>query len=120
MQYKGGDFSRRTTSTDPLETSPAMAKQEYSKHQKSVISGYYRNMDTIMLGKLAELVSELFLAETDKKRDRLWDRAYKAMVNLKVPPAIIEHIMAKEDVQILAKNLEEWQTGKMGKTKAKR
>lgn len=102
---------------DPLETTPSVATQEYSKHQKSIISGYYRNMDSIMLGKLAELVSELFLAETDKKRDRLWDRAYKAMVNLKVPPAIIEHITAKEDVQILAKNLKEWQSGKMGKTK---
>ncbi len=60
------------------------------------------------MGKLSELVSELYLADTDTKRDQLWERAQKAMVNLKIPPAIISHIMTKKDVKILAKNLNEW------------
>jgi hypothetical protein len=30
------------------------------------------------------------------------------MVKLKVRPAMIEHIMQKEDVEILAKNLQDW------------
>jgi hypothetical protein len=30
------------------------------------------------------------------------------MLRLKVKPAIIEHIMNKKDVVILAKNLEDW------------
>lgn len=85
-----------------------MTKKEYSPYQQSVISGYYNNLDTIMLGKLSELVSELYVAETQAKRDRLWDRAHKAMVKLKVPSAIIGHIMQKKDVQILAKNLQDW------------
>jgi len=85
-----------------------MAKNEYSKYQKEVISGYYDNLDTIMLQKLSELVTELYLADTQAKQDRLWQRAYKAMVKLKVPPAIIEHIMGKKDVEILAKNLQDW------------
>jgi hypothetical protein len=85
-----------------------MAKKEYSQYQKTVISGYYNNLDTIMLGKLSELVSELYLADTQAKRDRLWDRAHKAMLNLKIPPPIIDHIMQKKDVQILAKNLQDW------------
>lgn len=85
-----------------------MAKKEYSQYQKSVISGYYNNLDTIMLQKLGELVSELYIAETQTKRDRLWDRVHKAMVKLKIPPAIIDHIMQKQDVQILAKNLQDW------------
>ena len=89
-----------------------MAKQEYSQYQKDVISNYYNNLDTIMLGKLSELVSELYLADTQKKRDRLWDRARKAMIKLKVPPVIIDHIMQKKDVQILAKNLQDWQARK--------
>jgi hypothetical protein len=89
-----------------------MAKKEYSQYQKSVISGYYNNLDTIMLGKLGELVTELFLADTKTKKDRLWDRVHKAMVKLKVPPAIIDHIMEKKDVEILAKNLQDWQVGK--------
>ena len=101
-------------------TSKCMAKTDYSPYQKSVISGYYNNLDTIMLGKLSELVSELYLAETQvrpgtagaAKRDRLWDRAHKAMVKLKIPPAILDHIMQKKDVQILAKNLQDWLTHK--------
>jgi len=86
-----------------------MAKNDYSEYQKTVISGYYRNLDTIMLGKLSELVSELYLAETQTKQTRLWERVHKAMIKLKIPPAIIDHIMAKKDVQILAKNLQDWQ-----------
>jgi hypothetical protein len=85
-----------------------MAKQEYSKYQKDVISNYYGNLDAIMLGKLSELVSELYLADTDTKRDRLWQRAQKAMANLKIPGPIIDHIIAKKDVKILAKNLNDW------------
>jgi hypothetical protein len=85
-----------------------MAKREYSQFQKSVINNYYGNLDSIMLGKLGELVSELYLAETDAKRDRLWERVHKAMLNLKIPPAIISHIMAKKDVKILAQNLNDW------------
>jgi len=89
-----------------------MTNKEYSQYQKSVISGYYDNLDTIMLQKLSELVTELYLADTKVKSDRLWQRAQKAMIKLKVPPAIIDHIMEKRDVEILAKNLQDWQGGK--------
>ncbi len=107
-----------------------MAKNEYSEYQKKVFSGYYDNLDTIMLQKLSELVTELYIADatlrssllrrsgcegrtlrstsTQTKKDRLWQRAYKAMLNLKIPPAIIDHIMNKKDVVILAKNLQDW------------
>jgi hypothetical protein len=85
-----------------------MATREYSEYQKKVFSDYYNNLDTIMLQKLSELVTELYLADSQAKKDRLWQRAYKAMVNIKVPPAIIDHIMQKKDVEILAKNLKDW------------
>jgi hypothetical protein len=85
-----------------------MAKNERSAYQKEVISKYYENLDTIMLGKLGELVTELYLADTPAKKQRLWQRVHKAMVKLKIPPAIIEHIMQKRDVEILAKNLQDW------------
>jgi hypothetical protein len=85
-----------------------MAKNERSAYQNEVISRYYENLDTIMLGKLGELVTELYLAETPAKQERLWQRAHKAMEKLKIPPAIIDHIMQKRDVEILAKNLQDW------------
>lgn len=83
-----------------------------SEYQKSVIKGYYDNLDTILLTKLGELVSELYLADTDVKKQRLWQRAKKAMVQLKIKPAIVDHIMEKQDVEILAKNLQDWQKEK--------
>ena len=93
-----------------------MAAREYSEYQKGVISSYYANLDAIMLQKLSELVSELYVADTDKKKERLWQRVGKAMAKLKIPPAIAGHIMDKRDVQILAKNLEDWLSGKIRRT----
>jgi len=85
-----------------------MAKNEYSEYQKAVISDYYNNLNSIMLQKISELVTELYLADTQAKKERLWQRAHKAMIKLKVPPAIIDHIMNKKDVEVLAKNLKDW------------
>jgi hypothetical protein len=85
-----------------------MAKQEYSKYQQEVISQYYKNLDSIMLQKLSELVSDLYLADSPEKLDKLWDRVHKSMLKLKIPPAIISHIMQKRSVEILAKNLQDW------------
>lgn len=90
-----------------------MAK-DHSKYQQGVINRYYDNLDTIMLQKLQELITELYLAQNTPKEDKLWDRAQKAMEKLEVKPAIIAHIMQKRQVEILAKNLEGWlrKTGK--------
>jgi hypothetical protein len=85
-----------------------MAKKEYSKYQQDVISGYYNNLDAIMLAKLQELVTELYLADSTVKQKRLWDRAHKAMVKLKIKPAIVEHIMKTQSTTVLAKNVEDW------------
>jgi hypothetical protein len=92
-----------------------MAKNANSKYQDGVVSRYYEHRDTIMLQKLGELVTELYLADTATKQDRLWQRAQQAMKNLKVPPAIIDHIMGKRDIEILAKNLQDWLTVKKKK-----
>jgi hypothetical protein len=86
-----------------------MSKKQLSTYQQGVIKNYYANIDTISLQRLGELVTELYLADSDKKKERLWQRVHKAMGKLKIRPAIIEHIMQKRDVQILAKNLQDWQ-----------
>ena len=85
------------------------------KYQARVISRYYDNLDTIMLQKLGELVTALYLADTVARQNQLWQRAHKAMVKLKVPPAIIDHIMEKRSVEILAKNLQDWLNNKKKK-----
>lgn len=85
-----------------------MARQNYTPHQQGIISGYYKNLDTIMLAKLQELVTELYLADTLAKRDRLWKRVEKAMTKLGIPATLAEHIMAAKDIEILATNLQDW------------
>ncbi len=84
---------------------------DHSPHQKRIIDRYYRNRDSIMVSRLQEIVTELFLAESDSKRNRLWDRAAKAMRNLKWKESVIEHILASRRPDVLATNLESWAKG---------
>lgn len=85
-----------------------MAQRDYSEYQQKIISKYYSNLDILMLQKLQALVSELYLADSDTKKDRLWKRVQKAMENLNIPSPIMEHIMSTRDVEVLAKNLQDW------------
>ena len=79
-----------------------MAKR--SAHQQKIIRNYYENRDQIMLQKLGELVTELYLAE-GKKRARLWQRAAAALKNLDVPPKQVDHLLASDNPALLADQL---------------
>ncbi len=85
-----------------------MAKKDLTGYQKDVISRYYDNIGDIKLQRLQELVTELYLADKPSKKERLWEQVHKAMITLKVKPAIINHIMEKKSAEILAKNLQDW------------
>ena len=85
-----------------------MTENEHSEYQKAVISRYYGNLEAIALRRLGELVTDLYLAETQARKDQLWQRVKKAMIKLGVPPAIINRIMTERDPEILAKNLQDW------------
>jgi len=85
-----------------------MAKKSLSTYERGVISRYYKHLDEIMISKISGLVTELYLAKTAEKKRRLWNRVHKAMKRLKIKPAIINHIMKNQDVEILAKNLQDW------------
>ena len=85
-----------------------MAKQEYSNYQKKVIQNYYQHKDTIVLTRLQELVTDLYLSETPAKTKRLWQQVEKALDKMKLKPAVKSRILEKQDVQILAKNLQQW------------
>ena len=85
-----------------------MAKQEYSNYQKKVIQDYYKHKDTIALTRLQELVTELYLAETEAKAKKLWQQVEKALDKMKLKPTVKSHILEKQDVQILAENLNGW------------
>ncbi|MFH1417548.1 MAG: hypothetical protein ABII12_04580 [Planctomycetota bacterium] len=81
---------------------------DHTPHQKKIIERYYENRDAIMLERLSELVTELFLADSDKKKDRLWERVATAMNHLKISGAIAAFILERRDPQVLAANLKDW------------
>jgi len=85
-----------------------MAKEEYTQYQQNIITRYYSQLDTILLEKLQTLVSELYVTESEAKKNRLWQRVRQAMEKLNVPQPILEHIMSRRDVEVLARNLQEW------------
>ncbi|NOX59067.1 MAG: hypothetical protein GXP29_09450 [Planctomycetes bacterium] len=91
---------------------------DYSNHQRKLINRYYDNRDDIMLTKVQELVTELFLAETPAKQEKLWDRVRKAMGNLKIKPAVIDHIVNSKDPSVLASNIQDWLKGSVPKVDA--
>ena len=78
-----------------------MARDD-SPHQQRIIRNYYRNLDGINAQRHQELVTELWLAETDKKRDRLWDRVAGILAKGEAAPAEVRHILETRDVEALA------------------
>ncbi len=85
-----------------------MAKQEYNARQKKIISDYYDNLDNIMLTKLGELVTQLYLCESSKKTEKLWERVDNALIKLKIKDSIRNHIIEKKNVELLATHLNDW------------
>ena len=78
-----------------------MAKN-YSAHQQRIIRNYYRNLDAIRAQRLQELVTELWLAGTGKKADRLWERVQTLLEKGDAAPAEVRHILEARDVEALA------------------
>ncbi len=79
---------------------------ERSPYQEKIIKRYYDAKPDIMRQKLGELTTELYLAETPKKRAQLWKRAAAALKNLKVDDAKIDALVAKDDPAALATFIE--------------
>ena len=88
-----------------------MPEREYTKYQKKVISRYYENRDQIDEQRLSELVTSLYLATTDKQKNKLWDSAGETMTRLKVPKSRIAHVLEKKDPAVLAEVVKELQAG---------
>ena len=83
---------------------------DFTAHQKKIINRYYDHRDEIALSRLEEIVTELYLAATEKKVDSLWKRVEKAMAALKVPPKEAQRILEQRQPEALAKSVREWIT----------
>jgi hypothetical protein len=79
---------------------------ERSRYQDRIIKNYYENQDSILLQRLGELVTDLYLAE-GKARQRLWARAQASLEKLKLPPARIAHLVKSDNPALLANLVKE-------------
>ncbi|MDD4270285.1 MAG: hypothetical protein PHO07_15060 [Pirellulales bacterium] len=81
-----------------------MAKR--SAYQQRVIKNYYENKDSIMLQRLGELVTDLYLAE-GKARERIWSRVESTLQNLGISKERIDHLRGADNPSLLANLLGE-------------
>lgn len=82
-----------------------MAK-EHTRYQQKIIRNYYQNQDAILLQRLQELVTNLYLAE-GAARKKHWKTAATAMEKIGVSPQRVAHLLEKDDPALLAKLVEE-------------
>ena len=78
--------------------------REYSSFQRKVINRYYDNIDTIIVTRLGEIVTDMALAGGDEKKlARLWKRAELALDRVKGESKEVSDIIEKRDVEALAR-----------------
>lgn len=77
-----------------------MAKQR-SNYQDRVIRNYYQNRDDIMLQRLGELVTDLYLAEGNAKT-RIWKRVAEILEKLKISPNEIQRLVRSDNPALVA------------------
>lgn len=89
-----------------------MAEREYTKFQQKAIQRFYDNRSQLDEQRLAELVTDLYLAE-GKKVARLWESVPPILERLGVPATRIEHVLTTKDPAILAEVVKDVQAGKI-------
>ena len=82
---------------------------DFSPYQQKIIKRYYDNQDTIQSQRLAELVTDLYLAE-GKKRQRVWKSIVAALEKLKVPQSRIDHLVKQDNPALVAEVVKEIQS----------
>jgi hypothetical protein len=79
---------------------------DFTPHQQKIIKRYYENQGQIKHQRLAELVSELFLAK-GKKLEQAWQQAAAAMHGLGIPQSRIDHLLKKRQPALMAELVQE-------------
>jgi CMP-2-keto-3-deoxyoctulosonic acid synthetase len=75
-----------------------------SPYQDRIIRNYYQNRDEIMLQRLGELVTDLYLAE-GTARAKLWKRVAEALTKLNVPKDQVQHLVQSDNPTLVANTL---------------
>ena len=79
----------------------------YTPYQQKVIRRFYENKDLRLIQKLGELVSNLYVETSEKKRESGWKRIKEILIYLKVHPHEVEFLTKDKNLTVISKKLAE-------------
>jgi hypothetical protein len=79
----------------------------YTEYQRKVIKNFYENKDLRLIQKLGELVSNLYVETSEKKKESGWKRIKKMLTDLKVHPHEVEYLTKDKNLSMISKKLSE-------------
>ncbi len=79
----------------------------YTGYQRKVIKNFYDNKDLRLIQKLGELVSNLYIETSEKKKETGWKRIEKMLTDLKVHPHEVEYLTRDKNLSMISKKLAE-------------
>ena len=79
----------------------------YTEYQKKVIRNFYDNKDLRLVQRLGELISNLFLETSEKKKETGWKKIKKMLTDLKVHPGEVEYLTKGKNLSLISKKLDE-------------
>lgn len=90
-----------------------MSQRDLSRHQQSIVKRYYKNLDTIVATRLQEAVTELYLAESDAKRAKLWKKVKTQLDKTPADSALVQQIVEAGDTERLAELVNDLVAGRV-------
>ena len=79
----------------------------YTPFQQKVIRRFYENKDLRLIQKLGELVSNLYVETSEKKRESGWKRIKEILIDLKVHQHEVEFLTKDKNLAVISKKLAE-------------
>src|SRR3954471_13796032 len=96
-----------------------MSKGQYlTPHQQGIVKDYYGQRDTIFVGKLSAIVSDLALTKDPKETGRLWAKAKEFLAKTSANPPRVTKLLAEKNLEELARLVNELATMKPGQVAA--
>jgi hypothetical protein len=81
--------------------------KSYTPYQKRVIRRYYENREAASTQRLGEIVTELYLATSEKKAARLWEQAEKYLKEAGANEVWVAKTVADRNLEQLAEIVKE-------------
>ena len=79
----------------------------YTPYQQKVIRRFYENKDLRLIQKMGELVSNLYVETSEKKRESGWKRIKEILIDLKVHQHEVEFLTKDKNLAVISKKLAE-------------